>query len=63
MGSLGCNPMVRQGRGVSVCVGGCILKLKFHLVTATKTVKFKYAEGSPRTFPKTKSGGGGAGSL
>lgn len=43
--------------------GGCILKLKFHLVTATKTVKLKYAEGSPRTFPKTKSGGGGAGSL
>ena len=48
-----------------VCVvgGGCILKIKFHLVTATKTVKLKYAEGSPRTFPKTKSGGGGAGSL
>lgn len=35
-----------------------ILKLKFHLVTAAKTVKFKYAEGSPKTFPKTKSGGG-----
>lgn len=50
--------MVRQGR--ALCGGGrvYILKLKFHLVTAAKTVKFKYAEGSPKTFPKTKSGGG-----
>lgn len=58
MGSLRCNPMVRQGRALCVW-GGCILKLKFHLVIAAKTVKFKYAEGSPKTFPKTKSGGGG----
>ena len=46
---------------VCVCVCVCILKLKFHLVTAAKTVKFKYAEGSPKTFPRTKSGGRRAG--
>lgn len=55
--------MVRQGR--ALCGGGrvYILKLKFHLVTAAKTVKFKYAEGSPKTFPKTKSGGGRGGGM
>lgn len=42
-----------------------ILK-QFHLVTAAKTVKFKYAEGSPRLFQRQKvvagCGGGGGGS-